>query len=155
MPPEQLSTTVRFSGIQKTVNKKEEPRLDTTTVQGSIELGLKALHPVNPIVVHLSSRTDAGVHALDSTVHVDLERYDGQPFEDFKITHLLNKLFYKNELPIRVLKTTLVPDEFHCRYNAKSRSYLYRIGVAKTPFSQKNFNAYIPIEELERCFFIQ
>lgn len=97
---------------------------------------------------------------MDSTVHVDLERHNGQPFADFKITNLLNKLFHKNELPIRVLKTTQVPDTFHCRYNAKSRSYLYRIAVAKTNPEvetdlKKNFNAFIPIEELERCFFIQ
>lgn len=45
-----------FRGIQKTINKLEESRLDTTTIQGCIELALGVFRPVNEIQTVLSSR---------------------------------------------------------------------------------------------------
>lgn len=110
----------------------------------------------------LSFSTDAGVHALHSTVHVDLERRDGQPYDTTALTGVLNRTLDKQRLPIRVLSSRLVADSFHCRYHATGRTYLYRIAVAKTAPSEdsgrlrnRGYEAFIPVEEIDRCFFLQ
>ncbi|KAI8126313.1 hypothetical protein FF38_09129 [Lucilia cuprina] len=151
----------RFRGIQKTINKLEEARLDTTTIQGCLELALGVFRPVNEIQTVLSSRTDAGVHALHSTLHVDLQRYDGNPYDVKSMVGVLNRTLDKQNLAIRVLNTRIVPDTFHCRYDALARTYLYRLAVAKEGISEteglknRNFEAYLPVEELDRCYFLQ
>lgn len=74
---------------------------------------------------------------------------------------VLNRTLDKQGLPIRVLNVQIVPSTFHCRYSALGRTYLYRIAVAKNGTTEtdrlknKNFEAFIPVEELDRCFFLQ
>uniref|UniRef100_A0A1A9W4L1 tRNA pseudouridine synthase n=1 Tax=Glossina brevipalpis TaxID=37001 RepID=A0A1A9W4L1_9MUSC len=104
--------------------------------------------------------TDSGVHALHTTVHVDLQRRDDMPYDVKTITGVLNRILCKHSLPIRILNTRLVPETFHCRYNAVGRTYLYRIAVTKSSVvttatsKNKQFEAYLPVEELHRCYFI-
>ncbi|XP_067646578.1 tRNA pseudouridine synthase-like 1 [Eurosta solidaginis] len=150
-----------FRGIQKIINKSAGGCGDNQTIQGCVELAMQKLHPTNEIDTKLSSRTDSGVHALHSTLHVDLESRNSEPFDPLKITGILNKQFNKKDLPIRVLSTQKVPNTFHCRYNALGRSYLYRFAVAKHrmddigKLKNANFNSFIPVEELSRCYFLQ
>uniref|UniRef100_A0A034VXN8 tRNA pseudouridine synthase n=1 Tax=Bactrocera dorsalis TaxID=27457 RepID=A0A034VXN8_BACDO len=150
-----------FRGIQKTINKAAESHVDTKTIQGCIELACRALHPKNEIQTVLSSRTDAGVHALHSTLHIDLERHNSEPYETANITSILNRMLHKNALPIRVLSTQQVPNTFHSRYHARGRTYLYRFAVAKNGITDtdrlknQNFKAFIPVEEIDRCLFLQ
>ncbi|XP_017066404.1 tRNA pseudouridine synthase-like 1 isoform X2 [Drosophila eugracilis] len=147
-----------FRGIQKTVNKLQQPHLDTNTVQGSLELALRVFHPTNEIITVLSN---AGVHALHSTVHVDLQRPNGEPYDTTTLTGVLNRTLGKQRLPIRVLSSQLVADTFHCRYHATGRTYLYRFAVAKEPPSgndnlrNKGFETFMPVEEIDRCYFLQ
>lgn len=147
------------SGIQKIIYKGES-RIDTSTIQGSLELALQVFRPVNPIETYLSSRTDAGVHALCSSIHVDLERRDGKPYDVNVMTGVLNRTLDKYDLPIRVVSTRLVPESFHCRYQARGRTYLYRLAVAKTTPSgvnlrNQNYEKFIPVDEFKRCYFLQ
>ncbi|KAI9587375.1 hypothetical protein GQX74_003221 [Glossina fuscipes] len=151
----------RFRGMQRNIIKSGKLSIDTTTVQGCLELALRVFRPVNEINTILSSRTDSGVHALHTAIHVDLQRCDNTPYDVQAITGVLNRTLNKQSLPIRILNTRIVPETFHCRYNALGRTYLYRIAVAKsnlvTPNGSrnKNFEVYLPVEELDRCFFIQ
>lgn len=116
---------------------------------------------ISLLINHIFSRTDSGVHALNSTVHVDLERCGGYPYVPRDITKTLNRMFFQNNMHIRILQTRIVSDNFHCRYNAKSRTYLYRFAVRKIKNSENisisngNFLNYVPIEEIDRCLFIQ
>ncbi|KAI8039362.1 tRNA pseudouridine synthase-like 1 [Drosophila gunungcola] len=150
-----------FRGIQKTVNKSEQSHLDTNSIQGCLELALRTFHPTNEIQTVLSSRTDAGVHALHSTVHVDLERPNGLPYDTTTLTGVLNRTLDKQRLPIRVLSSQVVSESFHCRYHAIGRTYLYRFAVTKNPSSgddnlrNKAFEAFMPVEEIDRCYFLQ
>uniref|UniRef100_A0A336LWW1 CSON015638 protein n=1 Tax=Culicoides sonorensis TaxID=179676 RepID=A0A336LWW1_CULSO len=160
-----LGTT--FRGIQRTVKVLENGTKtnDIYTVQGVIELALQRLRPINEIDSIISSRTDAGVHAISTTLHVDLERPDKKAYNPHYITSYLNTTFYKHQIPIRINSTLLIPADFpnfHCRHSAVGRSYLYRLAVPK-PNEQsavskrdKNFsNRFIPIEEIDRCYFLQ
>lgn len=110
---------------------------------------------INELILR-NYRTDTGVHALNSTFHVDLLRKSGLPYTTTGITTVLNKFFMKENLRIRIIESKQVPNNFHCRFNAKSRTYLYRLAVLKNQYIKyPNMYLYkIPIEEIDRCYFI-
>ena len=74
----------------------------------------------HPVPVTAAGRTDAGVHALMQVVHFDSAAVR---------TTRSWTLGANTELPaeITVLWARSVPDTFHARYSALSRTYLYRI----------------------------
>jgi len=74
-----------------------------------------------------AGRTDAGVHALGQVVHVDFPNaYKTDTVRDALNYHLKGH-------PVTVLSATQVPDDFHARFSATGRSYLYRILSRRTP----------------------
>uniref|UniRef100_A0A8D8CFJ3 tRNA pseudouridine synthase n=2 Tax=Culex pipiens TaxID=7175 RepID=A0A8D8CFJ3_CULPI len=75
------------------------------------------------------------------------------------MTQGLNRTFGSQKIPIRVLRTRHVPLTFHARLCAKSRTYLYRVGVLRPEFCDDPeqihpFTRFIPIDEHDRCYFI-
>ncbi|WP_142849092.1 tRNA pseudouridine(38-40) synthase TruA [Telmatospirillum sp. J64-1] len=70
---------------------------------------------------HAAGRTDAGVHALGQVAHVELSR----DYPTDRIRDAIN--FYLKPAPVAVLEAERVPDDFHARFSAVGRSYLYRI----------------------------
>ncbi|KXJ73784.1 hypothetical protein RP20_CCG014946 [Aedes albopictus] len=148
----------QFRGIQKNLLKDSSHLEDPHSVEGVLEIALKKFAPVNEFKIKLSSRTDAGVHALHNTVHVDLERPNGRPYKTYKLTQGLNRTFGSKGLPIRILDTKLVPMTCHARLCAKSRTYLYRLGVLRPQFCDNveshPFSRFVPIDEYDRCYFI-
>ncbi|KAK9718776.1 RNA recognition motif [Popillia japonica] len=144
-----------FRGAQKQSTLKQINQDDPLTIQGQLEIGLKLLKPTSPISVVTSSRTDAGVHALHNTMHVDLTSRSGIPYNPNTLTIILNKYFQSLTLPIRLLKTYLVPKDFHCRRNAISRTYMYRLVVIKSDYiNVASLKQHIPIEEYNRALFL-
>nr|XP_022918176.1 tRNA pseudouridine synthase-like 1 isoform X2 [Onthophagus taurus] len=142
-----------FRGIQRQTPSVDID--DPTTIQGQIEMGLKLLKPSYMSSCAVSSRTDAGVHALHTTLHVDLTRPNNEPYDPKTITIQLNKKFSKSFLPIRILSTYLVPNTFHCRREALSRTYMYRLCVIKyNGLIRNTLDKLIPIEEHNRAYFI-
>ena len=91
------------------------------TVQERIE---KALAEVakEPLRLHGSGRTDAGVHALGQVAHFDSP--DHLTMNPFNWVPALN-----TKLPpeIRILECEEVPDDFHARFSAVSKTYTYRL----------------------------
>ena len=89
------------------------------TVQGELMRAL-ALLEGSAVVVHGSGRTDAGVHAEGQVASVQLSR----EFVPDKLRDALN-----GNLPrdVRVLEAAMVPEDFHARYSARGKSYLYRV----------------------------
>lgn len=78
------------------------------------------------------SRTDAGVHAIEQIANVKLNL----KMNELEIKDYLNK-YLPND--ISVLKVEEVPERFHARYNAKEKTYLYKIWNEKhtNPFMRK------------------
>ena len=101
-----------YSGWQKQKN--------AITVQDQIESSLKNLTKKN-IKIMGSGRTDAGVHAKGMISHVDIP---GE-IEAFKVMDGLN--FHLKGIPISILKSEAVDDNFHARFSAKKRYYRYHI----------------------------
>lgn len=129
-------------------------------MQSCLEIAVAKLNPANPVAVAISSRTDKGVHALHSAVHVDLLRHNAEPYDVQYLTATINRNLYNGGLPIRVLRADIVPNTFHCRYNALGRKYLYRLAIAKDYYlaeeyrGRANYINYVPIEESNRAWFL-
>ncbi|XP_077168269.1 tRNA pseudouridine synthase-like 1 isoform X2 [Paroedura picta] len=97
-------------------------------VQNYLEKAAEKLQLPTPIKFVISSRTDSGVHALCNTAHVDIERKLGRPaFSEEVLVNAFNILLQPE--PIRILGVRRVPDTFHARYSARSRTYVYRVAT--------------------------
>ncbi|WP_419903584.1 tRNA pseudouridine(38-40) synthase TruA [Kiloniella sp.] len=73
------------------------------------------------VQVFASGRTDSGVHALGQVASVDLETN----YPAFKVREAIN--FHIRPAKVAVLDVEVVDEEFHARFSATERSYLYRI----------------------------
>ena len=79
------------------------------------------------VAVFGAGRTDSGVHALGQVGHFDLDRdVDAATVRDAMNYHL------KHHAAV-VLEAEAVDEEFHARFSAKSRHYLYRILARRAP----------------------
>lgn len=103
-----------------------------SSIQEEIEKAMSTLLQEN-IRIFGQGRTDAGVHALNSYAHFDLENYPKMSLEQliFKLNRFLPKdIAIKNIVEVSPL--------FHARFSAESRSYLYIISTQKNPFTVEN-----------------
>lgn len=90
------------------------------SIQAALEDAVTAFSGEEALVQG-AGRTDAGVHALAQVAHLDLERAaDAKTVRDAINHHL-------GEFPIAVLSAEAVDDEFHARFSATGRAYIYRI----------------------------
>ena len=81
------------------------------------------------VTVQGAGRTDAGVHATGQAAHLDLAAAtDAATVRDAVNVHL------KPE-PVAVLSAAAVDDDFHARFSAVERSYLYRIVNRRPPLA--------------------
>ena len=78
-------------------------------------------------VFHAAGRTDAGVHALAMTAHVDI----GRDLTPHRLREGLNALVRPN--PISVLDAEQVSDDWHARFSCIGRRYLFRILNRRAP----------------------
>lgn len=107
----------RFQGFQIQQNGK--------TIQGEVNKALETLLR-QPVETTTSSRTDAGVHAHQNYLHLDLE------------TNLPSSVIYNlNALldqDIVIHRIQPVESHYHSRFHATARSYSYHIIQQKNPF---------------------
>lgn len=96
------------------------------SVQAALEDAVRGYCQVDALVQG-AGRTDAGVHALGQVAHVDLPRDDRTQV----VANALNA--HLRPHPIAVLKAEKVDDEFHARFSAKERGYVYRIVNRRAP----------------------
>ena len=80
-----------------------------------------------PVEVTGAGRTDSGVHALGQVAHLDLPR----ELPPGKLRDALNALV--RPAPISVLSDERVGEDFHARFSATGRAYLYRILNRRPP----------------------
>ena len=90
------------------------------TVQDYVEKALFAFSGER-VTLYVAGRTDAGVHALSMSTHFDLERQT-RPHTIMMATNA-----HLETEQIRILSCEKVSDDFHARFDAKKRHYLYRI----------------------------
>ncbi len=86
--------------------------------------------------VHGAGRTDAGVHALGQVAHLDLEKpTTAETLRDAVNAHL-------KPAPVAVLAAEVAADDFHARFSATERRYLYRIVNRRPPLALERGRAW-------------
>ena len=78
-------------------------------------------------VLFAAGRTDTGVHAVGQVAHFDLE----QEVNPFVLQRSLNALVRPHKVCVK--SAEIVSDEFHARFDAKKRRYIYKIQNTKYP----------------------
>ena len=91
---------------------------DERTVEGELRRAIGELYGAGELVV--AGRTDTGVHALANVVSVDVE---GGPPPDRAVQAINTRL----PRDVAVSRAEPVGGDFHARYDARTRSYLYRV----------------------------
>ncbi len=119
-----------FSGFQKQKN--------ANTVQAEVEEALQIYYK-SSFELTGSSRTDAGVHALQNFFHTDISETISITAKD---SYHLNAILPDD---IVIINFSKVPDNFHCRFDAHSREYHYHIYSKKDPF-KKDIAWFYPYE---------
>ncbi|WP_285769381.1 tRNA pseudouridine(38-40) synthase TruA [Peribacillus sp. SI8-4] len=132
----------RYKGWQRLGNSDD-------TIQGKIENVLTELAG-EKIEIIGCSRTDAGVHAFAQIANFKL----GGNLTEAEVMNYLNRYLPRD---ISIQEVNLVSDRFHSRYNAKDKTYLYKIWNESytNPFMRKysmHVEEKLDIERMKRAF---
>ena len=105
---------------------------DSPTVQQTLELALAKLLG-HKVTLHGSGRTDAGVHALGQAAHFDTHNMS---IPEDKLPFAINALLPSS---VAVQSAVCVPEDFHARFDAVSKTYCYKIyaGVQPSPMRER------------------
>lgn len=96
------------------------------SVQGSIERAVKAFSG-QTLRLQAAGRTDTGVHATGQVIHIDLEReWRAEVVRDALNAYLIPE-------PIAVIDSVVAEGDWHARFSATERRYIYRILNRKSP----------------------
>lgn len=109
-----------FAGWQR---QAEHP-----SVQGAIEAALAKLEPGEHTIA-AAGRTDAGVHARGQVCHCDLQK-DWSPF---RLSEALNH--HLKPLPVAIVDAAEVKGDWHARFSAMERRYLFRLVSRRAPLT--------------------
>jgi len=96
------------------------------SVQEAIEVALRRLEAEAPGIA-AAGRTDAGVHAIGQVVHCDLAK----DWDPFRLAEALN--WHLKPQPVAILAAARVADDFHARFSAIERRYLFRLLQRRAP----------------------
>jgi len=118
------------------------------TVQGELVRVLSLLDD-REVKVHGSGRTDAGVHAEGQVVSVLLQR-------DIAPLKLCNAINGNLPRDVRIVFAEVAREDFHARYSAVSKTYVYRVVHAQvmspfwSRFAHQEARA-VDLELMRRC----
>lgn len=109
--------TIEYDGARYAGWQRQDNALG---VQQVLEKAALALNGESTVVIG-AGRTDAGVHALGQVAHIDLVK----DIPAGKVRDALNA--HLRPHPIAVLSAEDAAPDFHARFDATGRSYIYRI----------------------------
>jgi tRNA pseudouridine38-40 synthase len=107
-----------FAGWQR---QAEHP-----SVQQAIEEALGRLEK-RAFTIAGAGRTDAGVHGRGQVAHCDMEK----DWDPFRLSEALN--YHLKPAPVAILKAARVDDDWHARFSAVERRYLFRLMTRRAP----------------------
>jgi tRNA pseudouridine38-40 synthase len=99
---------------------------DQPSVQGAVEAALAKLERGVPSIA-AAGRTDAGVHALGQVAHCEMAK----EWDPFRLSEALN--YHLKPKPVAVVACARVADDFHARFSALERQYLFRLVTRRAP----------------------
>ncbi|WP_306117439.1 MULTISPECIES: tRNA pseudouridine(38-40) synthase TruA [unclassified Roseitalea] len=83
------------------------------------------------VTLQVAGRTDTGVHAIAQIAHVDLAR----DWDPVRVREAINAYLVLDDERIAVVAAQKVSEEFHARFSATARHYLYRIHNRPAPLT--------------------
>ncbi len=95
-------------------------------MQGAIEQALSRIQP-GAHTIAAAGRTDAGVHALGQVAHCDMAK----DWDPFRLSEALN--YHLKPQPVAIVKAARVDADWHARFSAVERQYLFRILMRRAP----------------------
>lgn len=129
-----------FAGYQVQPEKR--------TIQEELEKAATFINAKKKTTVTSSGRTDKGVHATKQVAHFDLDI----TITDYKLKRAFNSLLPDDIHVIDVEKTS---PEFHARYMAKSKEYIYTMNIGECNPLERNYvyqyNRQIDIEKMKKA----
>jgi tRNA pseudouridine38-40 synthase len=103
-----------------------QAQADQPSVQGVLERAIQAFSG-EFARIHVAGRTDAGVHATGQAAHFDLSKsWKADVVRDAVNAHLVPE-------PVAVIGAEQVDPQFHARFSAVGRRYLYRVFDRRAP----------------------
>lgn len=115
--------TVEYDGTPFVGWQKQEGRLSVQSVlEKAVSIAVR-----EPVDVQGSGRTDAGVHAVGQVAHFDC----ATPQNEYKLRESINALVRPHPISIKAVEA--VSDDFHARFSARQREYLYKIQNTRFP----------------------
>lgn len=115
--------TVEYDGTEFCGWQKQQQGV---SVQSVLEKALSVFAHENS-EIYASGRTDAGVHAYGQVAHFDLSK----EIDVFSARASFNALVRPHA--IGVLDIEKVSDDFHARFSAQERTYIYKVLNRRTP----------------------
>jgi len=103
---------------------------DQPSVQGAIEAALARLE-TGAHTIAAAGRTDAGVHARGQVCHCDLAK----DWSAFRLSEALNH--HLKPLPVAIVDAAKVDDDWHARFSALERRYLFRLISRRAPLTME------------------
>ena len=129
-----------FFGYQKQVDKR--------TVQGELESVLKKINGDRDVSVVASGRTDALVHAINQKAHFEMDSNIDCDILLISINSLL-----PDDIYVKALEE--VGSNFHARYDATGKEYIYQINMGEyNPLERKyvyQHNSKLDVVEMQRA----
>lgn len=109
----------------------------------------RRLQKTDKIIVSGAGRTDAGVHATAQVAHFDLK----EDLVDWKLREAINARLREMEAPVSVIAVEKVGNDFHARFSARGRGYLYRILNRRAPavLEKTGFGGFRCLWMLKKC----
>ena len=98
------------------------------SVQQAIEEAIRGITH-EEVTLHAAGRTDAGVHALAMTAHVDIAK----AISPLRLADGINAKL--RPLPVAILAARAVDEDFHARFSCIGRRYVYRIANRRAPLA--------------------
>jgi tRNA pseudouridine38-40 synthase len=95
------------------------------------------------VLVEGAGRTDAGVHALGQVAHFDLAK------DTTADTVMKAVNFHLKPAPVAVLSAEVAADDFHARFSAVRRAYLYRMVNRRAPLALERGRAWFVPQPLD------
>lgn len=105
------------------------------SVQAALEEAVRRFAQED-VHVQGAGRTDSGVHAWGQVAHFDLAR----EFPPETVRDALN--FHLKPAPVAVLEAAVAAPDFHARFSAKGRRYVYRIVNRRAPLALERGRAW-------------
>lgn len=133
--------TIEYDGTGLLGWQKQE---DGPSVQGYLEDAIRKFYP-DIKEVYAAGRTDAGVHAIKQVAHIDLDN----GMTAFKVREAINGTLRPLTSQVVITEAEEVDDDFHARFSATYRGYLYRITNRRAPLALDKNRSWWVLQDLD------